>query len=131
MIAHQEVARALRRGLLLAALLSCAPALAQEFEIGSGVVCDRIEQAERYIALFNGNTDETLTQINTEANSNDACAVVSVAFVRGRKVSKVTNDQGTFEVVRILIVGLTTRNGIQSTSPFVQFTLFKIDERVA
>src|SRR5262249_58086651 len=125
------IGRALWRGLFLTLVLSPHSAVAQEIKTGSGVICHRAEQAERYVALFNGNAKETLLQVNTEAKSDTACSVVTVAYLRGNDVSKAANNGGTFSVVRILIVGIMTAQGIQSVQPFVQFTLFEIDERMA
>jgi uncharacterized MAPEG superfamily protein len=126
-----RLGRALWLGLGLSLLLLLQPAVAQQIEIGSGVICDRGEQAERYVALFKGNAEETVTQVNAEAQSDTACSVVSVAYLRGNDVSKATNAAGTFVIARILIIGLVTADGVQTVAPFVQFTLFKIDERVA
>ncbi len=125
------IGRALWRGLVLALLATVQPALAQEIETGSGVICDTAEQAERYIALFKGSTHETVRQVNIEAKSNSACGVISVAYLRGNDVSKAANAQGTYIVARILVVGRVTPHGVLNITPVVQFTVFKIDERVA
>jgi hypothetical protein len=131
MLKRTTIGRALWRALLLTLLLSFEPAVAQEIEVGNGVICDRGEQAEGYAALFKGDVDEALTQVNAETKSDTACGVISAAYLRGNNVSKVANEEGTFIVARILIVGIVTPHGIQSIPPFVQFTLFKIEERAA
>jgi hypothetical protein len=119
------------RGALVALLLPFQPALAQEVVIGTEVACDSGEQAQRYATLFRGNAEETLTKVNTEAESDDACKLVSVAYLRGKDVAKTTTNEGTFVTARILIVGYVMRKGVVNAPPFVQFMVFKIDERMA
>ena len=119
------------RGALVALLLSFQPALAQEVVTGTEVVCDSGQQAERYIALFHGDEEETVTLVNTEAESDDACKLISIAYLRGKDVSKAVTKEGTFVIARVLTVGFVTPQGIDNVPHFVQFTVFKLDERMA
>jgi hypothetical protein len=119
------------RGALVALLLPVQPTLAQEVATGTEVACDSGEQAQRYITLFHGDAEETLTKVNTEAEGDDACKLASVSYLRGKDVAKTMTNEGTFVVARVLIVGYVMRKGVVSAPPFVQFMVFKIDERMA
>jgi len=118
-------------GALVALLLSFQLALAQEVVTGTEVVCNSGKQAERYIALFQGDEEETVTQVNTEAEDDDACRVTTVAYLRGNDVAKAVTKEGTFVIARVLIVGFVTPRGVHKVPHFVQFSVFKIDERMA
>jgi hypothetical protein len=123
--------RALWHGALMAVVLPFQPALAQEVETGTEVTCSSSEQAQRYIALFRGDEEDTVSQVNIEAESDEACRVLSVVYLRGKDVAKTATKQGTFVVARVLIVGFVTRKGVRNVPQFVQYTVFKIDERMA
>jgi hypothetical protein len=131
MFKHLMICRVSWCGALLALLLSFQPALTQEIVTGTEVVCNSGKQAERYVTLFDGDEEETVTQVNTEAEDEDACRVTSVAYLRGNDVAKAVTKEGTFVIARVLIVGFVTPRGFHSVPHFVQFTVFKIDERAA
>jgi len=118
-------------GALVFLLLSFQAALAQEVVTGTEVVCSSGKQAERYIDLFHGDEEETVTEVNTEAESDDTCRLISIAYLRGKDVAKAVTKEGTFVIARVLIVGFITRRGVHGVPHFVQFTVFKIDERPA
>jgi hypothetical protein len=118
-------------GPLVALLLSFQPALAQEVVTGTEVVCNSDQQARRYIALFHGDEEETVTQVNTEAESDDACQLKSIVYLRGKDIAKAVTKEGTFVIARVLIVGFATPRGVRNVPHFVQFTVFKLDERMA
>jgi hypothetical protein len=61
---------------------------AQKLEVGQGVICDTLQQVERYVAL-RGNGTETnvaLQTVNNEAHI-PACGVALVMFSAGERVT--------------------------------------------
>ena len=118
-------------GALVSLLLSVQATLAQEIVTGTEVVCNSGKQAERYIDLFHGDEEETVSQVNNEVKDDDACRVTSVAYLRGKDIAKTVTKEGTFVIARVLIIGFVTPGGVHGVPHFVQFTVFKIDERVA
>src|SRR5262249_1101857 len=58
------------------------PAHAQEIEVGSSLICDTEEQAERFIALYNGDKRATITAVNAEMHDPTACGLATTAYVR-------------------------------------------------
>jgi hypothetical protein len=117
--------------LALLTLVIGAPAQAHDIETGTGVICDTQEQARRLALLLDEDAQGAIGTVNDEARDPTACAVATVAYVRGAKAGTARSKAGTFEIVEVLVVGVETRRGLQSASPAVYFTLFRIEERGA
>jgi len=115
-------------GLALPPLALAAPVRAHEIETGSGAICDTREQAQRLAVLLDDDAQAAIRTVNAEAHDATACALASMASVRGAKAG---NKAGTFEIVEVLVVGVETRRGLKQASPAVYFTLFKVEERPA
>jgi len=126
-LAH--VTLALRLAVLV--ILMCAPARAHEIETGTGVVCDTRGQAERLAVLLEQDAQAAVMAVNAEARDPSACAIASVAYVRGAKAGTARSKAGTFEIVEILVVGVGTKAGMRPANPAVYFTLFKVEEQAA
>ena len=60
-----------------------------------------------------------------------ACAVASLAFVRGGNPVTVRKRDATFQIVPILVVGVVTPDGVRGIIPAVYFSLFRVEERSA
>ena len=118
-------------GLALPLLLLAAPAGAHAIETGSGVICDTREQAQRLALLLEDDAQAAIRTVNAEAHDANACALATVAYVRGAKAGTARSKAGTFEIVEVLVVGVETRRGLQQANPAVYFTLFKVEERAA
>jgi hypothetical protein len=94
-------------------MLSCLPAMAQDdsrskpqekIEIGQGVVCDTLQQVERYVAL-RGNGAETniaLRTVNGEAHV-PACSVALVMFSAGERVGGLTLQGRLLSIIQIRV----------------------------
>jgi hypothetical protein len=117
--------------LALPVLIFGAPAWAHEVESGTGVICDTREQAQRLALILDEDAQAAIRAVNAEVRDPTACALATVAYVRGAKAGTARSKVGTFEIVEVLVVGVETRRGLQSASPAVYFTLFKIEERGA
>lgn len=104
---------------------------ALDTEYDTGVVCDTQKQAERLAMLLDGNERTAIATVNAEARDPSACAVETVAFVRGARLATARSGADTFAVVEILIVGADLGSGFQRIAPGAHFMLVKIDERDA
>jgi plastocyanin len=104
---------------------------ALDTEYNTGVICDTQKQAERLAMLLDGNEHTAIAMVNAEERDPSACAVETVAFVRGASLSTARSKADTFAVVEILIVGADHGRGFQSVAPGAYFMLVKIDERNA
>jgi hypothetical protein len=112
---------------LLASLL-CAPVQASDYELGTSVVCDTQAQVERFVAVFDGDPQAAIRNVNTEQQNPSACVIKKVAFMRGFQVGMARNGDKAFEIVRILVVGIQTASGILRVPPSVHFSLFGLKE---
>jgi hypothetical protein len=116
---------------LLAAL--CVPAfgadyVATDYEIGTNLICDTRAQAERFVALFTGDAEAAVGAVNAEAGNPTACALMNVAYLRGAPVATARHGDNTFEVVRVLVVGIPTAAGVKAVRPAAYFSLFGVKE---
>ena len=107
------------------------PARAHDIEYDTGAICDTQKQAERLAVLLNDNEHTAIAMVNAEERNPGACAVETVAFVRGVSVATARSKAETFAVVEILVVGVDLGSGFQSITPGAYFMLVKIDERNA
>jgi len=115
--------------LALLSLLLCPPARAQEIEYGEGVVCYTQQQAEQLAAHFDEGAGAALSAVNAGEHDHNACNIVTVAFVRGRELATVRSKATTFQIVRILVVGVAAPTGFQSVVPVAFVSLFRVEER--
>ena len=104
---------------------------ALDTEYNTGIICDTQKQAERLAKLLDGNEHTAIAIVNAEERDPRACAVESVAFVRGASLATARSRVETFAVVEILVVGVDLGSGFQSVAPSAYFMLVKIDERIA
>ena len=104
---------------------------ALDTEYDRGVICETQEQAERLAMLLDDNEDTAIATLNAEERDPSACAVETVAFVRGASLATARSKVDTFAVVEILVVGVDRGSGLQSIAPGAYFMLIKIDERNA
>ena len=112
-------------------LLLLAPARAGEVEISTGVICNTRQQMERFVALNDADPQSAVRAVNAEVRDPAACAVASLAFMRGGNAVTVRRKDATFQIVPILVVGIVTSDGIRAIVPAVYFSLFRVDERMA
>jgi len=115
----------------LASTAKALKAKAVDTQYDTGVICDTQKQAERLALLLDGNEHTAIAMVNAEERDPRACAVESVAFVRGASLATARSRAGTFAVVEILVVGVDLGDGFQSIAPGTYFMLVKIDERSA
>src|SRR6266705_1933034 len=92
-------------------LLSSIPSIAggKEANIGHGVICDKPEQAERFVTLRTEgrDTEVALRYVNDEAQNPRACGVAIVAFTPTESVlQKIIHGQ-VVSIVAITIVAVS------------------------
>jgi hypothetical protein len=114
--------------LALLSLLACYPAQAQEYEHGTALLCDSQKQVERYVALFKGEEQATIEAVNSEEKDPNACGLASVAYVRGPELGTARNKDSAFQIVRILVIGVDTPQGVRPVTPTPYFTAFGVVE---
>ncbi len=106
----------------------CVPAQASDYEVGTSLVCDTQAQVERFVALFTNDAQAAVRAVNAEEQNPSACAIVNIAYMRGTQIGMARHGDSAFEIVRILVVGIETDNGIRRTRPAAYFSLFGVKE---
>ena len=102
----------------------------EEVKQGTGIVCDTARQIEAYAVLaHNGSPEEAIDVVNGVAEP--VCAVLTVAFIRGKAVQTVPVPQGRAAITEITIVGYLLPYGWAAAPPEVQYTLFLVQEEGA
>src|SRR5262245_18513265 len=113
-------------------MLLIAPAhgyeLADQVEIGTSLICNTREQVERFVALYDGDSESTVNSVNALEHDPTACAVSAMAYVRGRQLATARNKDTTFQIVPILVLGVITEAGVEAVTPAPFFSLFEIEE---
>ena len=112
-------------------LLLVAPTRAEEVETSTGVICNTQKQMERFVMLNDADPQSAIRAVNAEEHDPAACAVASLAFVRGGNPVTVRKRDATFQIVPILVVGVVTPDGVRGIIPAVYFSLFRVEERSA
>jgi hypothetical protein len=104
---------------------------AQTVEVETGVFCDTQQQMERYVALYNVDTQAALDAVNKEVNDPTACVYGTIAYIRGPEIATARNKKETYHIVRVIVVGFMTPSGFRPSAPAASFSAEKIDERIA
>src|SRR5215475_7789615 len=94
--------------------LLSVPVQAADYDVGTSLVCDTQAQVERFAALFSGDAQAAIRVVNAEEQNPSACAILNVAYMRGRQIGMVRHGESAFQIVRILVVGVDTEDGIRA-----------------
>jgi len=116
---------------LVASTVMSTPTRTQDIEVETGVFCDTQRQMERYVAVFDGDTQRAINAVNAEEKDPTACVYGTIAYVRGPEIATTRNRSGTYHIVRVIVVGFMTHSGFRASAPAASFSAEKIDERVA
>jgi hypothetical protein len=100
-----------------------------QVEVGTGIVCDTQRQMERFVALFRGEVDAAVKAVNAEEGDPNACIVGTIAYVRGPDIATARTQDATFQIVRVLVVGILTEAGFRATIPAAFFSVERVEER--
>jgi hypothetical protein len=120
------------RGLLVLPLLLLLslPARGRELEVevGTSLICDTQAQVERFVALYDGDAQSTVDTVNAAEHNPTACAVTTIAFVRGPQLATARGKETTFQIAPILVLGVVTEAGVTSVSPAPFYSVFEVEE---
>ena len=95
---------------------------AQNIENGVGVVCDLPQQVEQFITLRT-DSKSAVEQINAQSKSR-VCEILNIAFLVGAIFAEASNDKGTWQIRKILIVGIFIGPMMNSVQPYQKYTAF-------
>jgi hypothetical protein len=93
--------------------------------VGRGIICDKPEQAQRFLALrSSGNqTMQALQVVNTEASNPTACGEAMVAFRIGEPLQGGSVEGLTVNVVKITVVAFSNGRDWSSVPETVQYAI--------
>jgi hypothetical protein len=103
-----------------------APDAQQRVEIDTNLICDTAEQVERFISLLDenkGSAEAAIAGVNQENQAQDACVIATAAYRRTGVTASVKHGDTTFDVTRIVVIGVYTVNGLERSLPTEFFTL--------
>ena len=98
----------------------------ERVEIDTNLICDTQQQVERFLSLLDenkGSAEGAIASVNQENKTQDACVIATAAYLRTGVVSTVRNHEATFDVTRIVVIGVYTVNGLERWLPTEFFTL--------
>jgi hypothetical protein len=102
------------------------PESQERVEIDTNLFCDTREQVERFVTLLDenkGSAEAAIAGVNHENKTQDACVIATAAFRRAGVTSTVKNHEATFDITRIVVIGVYTVNGLERSLPTEFFTL--------
>ena len=106
----------------------CLPAHAYEVETGPVMICDTQRQVERFVELFDGNQQIAIRTVNSEENKPNACAIIDVSYVQGPKLDTARSRSHAFQILPIVVIGISTANGYAPVKPALFFTPVEVKE---
>jgi hypothetical protein len=86
---------------------------------------------ERYVAIFTGDARAAMHAVNLEEKDPTACVYGTIAFIRGPEIATARSKDGTYHIVKVVVVGFLTEYGLRASAPAASFSVEQIDERIA
>jgi hypothetical protein len=101
---------------------------AADYEVGQALICDTRAQAERFVALFNGDASSAVGVVNAEQHDPTECGIVDAAYVRGPSLGLARNGDNAVEIIRLLVIGVKSQSAIRAVNPAAYFSLLRVKE---
>jgi hypothetical protein len=108
------------------------PAKAQQITFGTGLVCNQLEDVERYVALYQegDSADAAVDEVNQEAGQS-VCDMITVAYIRGEDIKIIRIAGGFGAIAKVAVVGVRTGTQWLSVTPQEQFMIVSVEDREA
>ena len=121
---------------VLATLILGLPAQAEdldagEVQVGTRLVCNTQHEALRFVKLYSGDAEAALRIVNAEESDPAACGIVSIFYFVGSRLGSARTENATFNIVKILVIGVVTSDGVRTVLPTEYFSALAVDERDA
>ena len=124
-------ARCIALLILPSILLMELPAQAVDVQVGTTLVCDTEQQAERFIAFYDGDAETAVEAVNAEVRNPTACALAEIAYLPGPPLVTTRKKIATFQIVHVLVIGIVTPNGVRAIEPAHFFSVLEVEEHDA
>ena len=133
-------------GLAIAGILSCSVVASaadstkaktpgsSDIMVGSGLICDTKQQAERFVSLMDEEASadiaSALVAVNSEAGQSDACVVATVGFFPGQKVAELEKNGSVVNVIEVLVMAVGTSAGLKVIEPKMYYSVQQTKDRI-
>jgi hypothetical protein len=99
---------------------------------GTGLVCNQLEDVERYVALYHegDSADAAVDDVNHEAGQL-ACDMMTLAYIRGEDIKIIHIAGGFGAIAKVAVVGVHTGTQWLSVPPQEQFMIVSVEDREA
>jgi hypothetical protein len=104
---------------------------AGEIQVGTRLVCNTQHEAFRFVKLYSGDAEAALRIVNAEESDPTACDIIPVLYFVGSRLGSARTGNATFNIVKILVVGVVTSDGVRTVLPTEYFSALGVDERDA
>ncbi len=131
--------RLLLAGAMMCATISVAGAQAasspkalggapEPVNVGSTIICDTSEQAQRFLVLRNTGTEtsQALQLVNTEAKVQSACGAAVVAFQAGEEMGIARVDGKRVKIVKVTVLAYNNGSGWTPVPATVQYAIMAL-----
>jgi hypothetical protein len=102
-----------------------------EIRVGTQLVCNTQHEAFRFVKLYSGDAEAALRIVNAEGSDPRACDIVPVLYFVGPRLGSARTGSTTFNIVKILVIGVVTSDGVRTLLPTEYFSALAVDERDA
>jgi hypothetical protein len=92
------------RLLALALLLSFRPAIAEDAQTGTGLICDTQAQVSEYVKQATHLNDQQAALEVVNETTPSACGIAAVAFFPGKVVGTVQTPKGLYDILEVTVV---------------------------
>ena len=111
--------------LLLLAVLATFPvaAMAQEPQVGHGLICDTPDQLKQIVehTAASRNFEASVEKVNAGTH---ACGMAQIAYLQGETVGQLRTAEGLRDIVQIMVIAVVLPQGMHPVlPPLVQYTL--------
>jgi len=104
---------------------------AGEIQGGTQLVCTTQHGAFRFVKLYSGDAEAALRIVNAEESDQTACEIIPVLYFVGSRLGSAKSGNATFNIFKILVIGVVTSDGVRNVLPTEYFSAFAVDERDA
>src|SRR5262249_4237542 len=112
-------------------LMELLPAQAADVQVGTALLCDTVQQVERFIAFYEGDAETAVKSVNAEVRNPTACALTEIAYLSSPPLATTRKSVATFQIVQVLVIGIVTQNSIRAVEPAHFFSVLELEERDA
>lgn len=107
---------------------------ASDIVVGSGLICDTKQQAERFVSLMDDDVSAdiagVLVAVNSEAGQSDACVLATVGFFPGQKVAELEKNGSVVNVIEVLVMAVGTTAGLKVIEPKMYYSVQQTKDRI-